>query len=80
MVIQVKPTLTATRNPTEHGFDLRKQKGEIVHVLGDNYTLVRFKQFKIQKKIKEGKRTRFETRDLDWYVHDSDYFIATEQF
>lgn len=73
-MIQVNPTLTKSRNPTEHGFRLENQTGSIVHRLPhDPYVLIRFDQFKIRKKIMENKRTKWIIAGIEWYLHEDDF-------
>lgn len=69
MNIQIKTTLTKTRNPKEYGFKLENRKGEIIHTLDDGYSLVKFNELNINKKG-TGK-----IEALEWYVHESDFHL-----
>lgn len=75
MNIQIKPTLTKTRNPKEHGFKLENHKGEIIHSLDDGYHLVKFDQFSIKKKVTIERKTTWKFEALEWYVHESDFHL-----
>lgn len=72
MTIQVNNTLTKSRNPTEHGFKLEGEKGNIIQRLPDGYNLVEFNQFKIKKKMMIRKRTVWNFNSLQWYIHFDD--------
>lgn len=67
MNIQIKSTLTKTRNPKEYGFKLENRKGEVIQTLDDGYNLVKFNELSISRKGK------FEA--LEWYVHESDFHL-----
>lgn len=75
MRIQVKHKLTITRNPTEHGFSLENKKGEMIQIVGDGYFLVRFDDMRIRKDVKVNNRKTFKLLNLEWYVHENDFFI-----
>lgn len=72
MTIQVNSILTKSRNPTEHGFKLEGEKGNIVQILPDGFNLVEFKQFNIQKKMKFGKIKKTRMAPLQWYINFDD--------
>lgn len=67
MNIQIKSTLTKTRNPKEYGFKLENRKGVIIQTLDDGYNLVKFNELSISR------RGKFEA--LEWYVHNDDLKI-----
>lgn len=67
MNIKVKPSLTKSRNPTEHKIRLENQVGEIIQVVGDGFNLIKFNQFTISRKNRK--------EVLEWYIHDADFFL-----
>lgn len=74
MAIQVNSTLTKSRNPTEHGFKLENQKGSVVHLLPDDpFVLIKFDQFKIQRRRKQYNKTVMVMEGIEWYVHEDDF-------
>lgn len=75
MIIQVKQELSKTRNPTEHGYELQGQKGEIIQTLDDGYNLIRFDEFKIKKQVTIKRKTQWIQVPLEWYVHDTDFHL-----
>jgi len=75
MRIQLKSILTKTRNPTEHGFKLENVKGEVIQVVGDGYCLVKFDNLEIKKEVKVDRHKVVKFVKLEWYVHETDFFI-----
>lgn len=76
MEIQVKDTLTRSRNPTEYKIRLENKIGNIVHVLPDGYNLIKFKEFNFRVKHKEGKKTVWRYEPLQWYIHETDFYLT----
>jgi hypothetical protein len=75
MIVQVKNQLTKGRNPSEHGLKLENQQGEVIHMVGDGYVLIRFEQFKIRQQKKINSQKIALTIALEWYVHDTDFYL-----
>jgi hypothetical protein len=67
MNIKVKEKLIKSRNPSEYKIKLENQVGDIIQILGDGFNLVKFKQFKIRRKLKQ--------EYLEWYIHDLDFYL-----
>ena len=74
-MIQVNTTLTKSMVNPE--FDIRGEKGIIVHKLPDGYSLVSFKQFLVKKKYTYNGKTRHKFVPLEWYVNEADYVSYT---
>ena len=74
-MIQINDTLTKSRNPSEHGYKLEGQKGEVIQVVGDGFNRIKFNQFFLRKQVKINRRVRWMLVPLEWYVHDDDLKI-----
>ena len=71
-------SLSKTRNPDEHGYNLLRQSGNIVHKLDDGYSLIEFPELLVEKQVSfrddYGRRVnKCNLVPLQWYVHQSDY-------
>jgi hypothetical protein len=81
MTIQVNSKLTKSRNPVEHGYYLENKIGNVIQLVGDGWCLVEFAIRVEARRIDRVKRNRFgepnkRTKDcLQWYVHDTDFFL-----
>lgn len=73
--VKVNEVLTKSRNPTEHGFRLENQVGELKQILPhDPYRLIKFDNLKIQKKIKVNNKTQWVMDGIYWYLHEDDFY------
>lgn len=75
MNIQIRSTLTKTRNPKEHGFKIEGHRGELIQSLDDGYHLIKFDQFSIKKQVKIDSKTTWKFEALEWYVHEADFHL-----
>lgn len=60
MKVQLKSELTKTKPHPKK--DIRNQTGWVKHVLSDGYCLIQFDKI-------------FIAKPLQWYVHDTDFYI-----
>jgi len=73
MTIQIKQTLSKTRNPLELGFTLNKRLGECIQVVGDGWCLIKVRDLYIKKMVKINGKNTFKLFQLEWYVHENDF-------
>lgn len=75
MTIQIKNTLTKSRNPTEYDAIVTDKVGEVLNALGDGYYLIRFESIKLKKMVKINHKKMLKLVALEWYVHEDDFFM-----
>lgn len=75
MTIQIKGSLTKSRNPKEYNVTITNEVGTIIQVLGDGYCLIKFDQFKVAKKTRLNGGVKFVDVPLEWYVHEIDFYL-----
>lgn len=81
MTIQVNESLTRTRNPIEHGHEVNKRHGKVIHRIDDGYWLIEF--FRLMIKLKKNivtpegkKKTIWVDARLQWYIHKDDLTVV----